>query len=288
MYNVIMNLTKKRVYSILDNEYSNKIKPVFNDFHKLEMSGSYEYPEHQHDNYEVIIVIKGPYYCNLNNNELTVKNNQFLVIKPGDFHQDHLYNNQLHYVLHFSIEHDLNFNAEPIDLFIENITAAKQIFTIKNDWNPLSFFKIMKNNNDLMDKYSFKIQEPLMEVFFWNMVRCISGRYLSDEFKEITSKQLFRSNLLNLFTKNYTRDLSIVEMSKEMNMSKRKLSIYCMKYFYDSPAKLFLKYKLKKSEELLKKGTLNIKEISDYLGFDNQFHFSRAFKRVYNISPSKY
>jgi hypothetical protein len=39
---------------------STRMKPVFQDFHLLRMEGNYEYPLHQHTNYEVILVERGP------------------------------------------------------------------------------------------------------------------------------------------------------------------------------------------------------------------------------------
>lgn len=287
MYDEGMNMTKHRVYSITDDQNSRKIKPVFNDFHNLRMDGEYEYPRHCHDNYEVIVVDTGPYFCNLNNVELTVKDSQFLVVKPGDFHQDHLYSNQSHFVLHLSIQIEDVLANNQLELLRSNILPEDQIYPIGNGWQPISFFEEIEKNNSLKDKYSYKIQEPLMELFFWNMIRCIPDTYLSVSFKDISNNHLFRSKLLNLFDLNYNRSLSVNEMSSKMNMSKRNLSIYCMNYFNDSPAKLFIKYKLDKAVELLRSGTLNIKDISDHLGFDNQFHFSRVFKRIYNVAPSK-
>lgn len=283
-----MKVIKKRVHRILEDQSTYEIKAVFNDFHTLQMKGHCEYPLHRHDNYEVIIVHKGPYYCSLNSVELTVQSHQFLVVKPGDQHQDHLYDEQTHYVLHFSLKQDSHISSKTIDLLKNSIPAVKQIFPIQNDWNPASFFEDMEKNNRLKDKYSFKIQEPLMELFFWNMVRCIPESSLSESFIDVSNQQLFRNHLLNLFQMRFSRDLSVTEMSHEMNMSKRNLSLYCREYFKDSPARLFLKYKLKKSVELLESGTFTIKEISHLLGFDNPFHFSRVFKRVYKVSPSQY
>ena len=80
-----------------------RIRPVFEDFHLLRMDGDYEYPRHQHTNYEVILIDRGPYRCELNGEELTLEKGQVLVIKPGDWHQDHLRDGQRHYVLHFRL-----------------------------------------------------------------------------------------------------------------------------------------------------------------------------------------
>jgi AraC-like DNA-binding protein len=32
----------------------------------------------------------------------------------------------------------------------------------------------------------------------------------------------------------------------------------------------------------------SVKQVADFLGFDDRFHFSRVFKRVIGISPGQY
>lgn len=282
-----MGVIKERVVSISDKKRSPKIKPLFKDFHYLKMEGDYEYPAHCHDNYEIILVKNGPYYCTLNNEELTVNKNQLLIIKPGDQHQDHLFNHQTHYVLHMTLTVNSFTDSMPLDLFKKEILPKEQILITKDNWNPESFFKTMDENIRLGDKYSYTLQDPLIEIFFWNMVRLIPEDLLSSTFKDISVKQLFRDNLINLFERRYREILTVEDIARELNMSKRSLTNYTRQYFNNSPAKLFLKYRMDKSIELLNNPNSSINEISYYLGFDNQFHFSRVFKRVFGFPPSK-
>lgn len=43
-----------------------------------------------------------------------------------------------------------------------------------------------------------------------------------------------------------------------------------------------------KATELLKLTSLSIAEIGSAVGYENQLHFSRAFKRIYGISPREW
>ena len=45
---------------------------------------------------------------------------------------------------------------------------------------------------------------------------------------------------------------------------------------------------LSRAEQLLKNTTLSIRDISDSLGFCDQFYFSRQFKKWYGVSPREY
>lgn len=46
--------------------------------------------------------------------------------------------------------------------------------------------------------------------------------------------------------------------------------------------------KILKSIELFKTSNLNIAQVSEFLGFENQFYFSRVFKKITGESPSRY
>jgi AraC-like DNA-binding protein len=46
--------------------------------------------------------------------------------------------------------------------------------------------------------------------------------------------------------------------------------------------------RLQRAVELLNTTDQPIKQISDQLGFSDQFYFSRAFNKIYNHSPSEH
>src|ERR1039457_1566018 len=56
-----MTMHKERFRRPRQSEVGARLRPVFDDFHLLRMEGSYEYPRHQHTNYEVILIERGPY-----------------------------------------------------------------------------------------------------------------------------------------------------------------------------------------------------------------------------------
>jgi AraC-like DNA-binding protein len=55
-----------------------------------------------------------------------------------------------------------------------------------------------------------------------------------------------------------------------------------------TPYQYFLQLKINKAKELLREGTLSIKEISYKLSFNSPYYFSRLFKRKTGASPSQW
>ncbi|MCP4176987.1 MAG: helix-turn-helix transcriptional regulator [bacterium] len=281
-----MDVLKEHFYRHQESLIKAGSKPYFLDFHKLMMIGEFEYPGHYHSDYEAIFVVKNIYYCNLNKQELEVKPGYILVIKPGDYHQDHLNNNQFPYVLHFNFKRDKTLSDSKISLFEENIFPTNQI-TLQPMEETVFFDNIEKElkNTDAFSKY---MQDALLEVFFWRMLRLYPKTVLSKHFKFISEQEQFCTKLFRIFEKKHRANLQVEDIAKAMAMSKRKLTYKCKEYLDLPPAKVFSNYKLQRAAELLIETADPIQEISNKLGYDNQFQFSRAFKQHFNISPKGY
>ena len=138
---------------------SGVIRPRFVNYHRLIVNEDLEYPAHIHDEYELIWVENGPYRCSLNGQELTLQNEEVLVIKPGDHHQDHLHRGQSHFVLHFTLK-------DP--LFAPRILPESQIGTGRLR-NAVFLFREMERESSTgqgSDRFSGSLQDALMETLF--------------------------------------------------------------------------------------------------------------------------
>jgi AraC-like DNA-binding protein len=281
-----MNIRKEHFYRHHESQIKLETKPYFLDFHKLTMVGEYEYPGHFHSDYEAILVVKSKYRCNLNKHELEVEPGYILVIKPGDYHQDHLHDSQFHYVLHFNFQNDKTLTRSKISLFTDNIIPRNQISLYPME--ETAFFDNMEKELKNTDSFSKYMQDALLEVFFWRMLRLYPKSILSKHFKFISEQENFCSKLFSYFQKNYRANLQVEDLSKAMAMSKRKLTYKCKEYLEISPAKAFSNYKLQRAAELLIETADPIQEISSQLGYENQFQFSRSFKQCFKVSPKNY
>jgi len=288
-----MNYKKEKVYRFKRSFHIPRFKPLFLDFHLLKVQQNCEYPEHEHYNYEVIVVGQEPYYCRLNTQELTVPPGYILVIQPGDIHRDHLKKGQEHYVLHFLLNSD--FPGEEKDqpvLFRSNLEGTKRILN-PGLWDTRDFFLWMERQVELFSSQeenftaSF-IQDSLMETFFWQMLNLVPSASLSEKFSESARGISFQNRLRDVFESHKSLNLTVDQMAGLLYMSKRNLTLLCQKYTGDPPAKAFLKYRLKGAACDLKELDLTVQEVSDRYGFSNPFHFSRAFMRIYGDSPSSY
>lgn len=84
---------------------------------------------------------------------------------------------------------------------------------------------------------------------------------------------------------NYGNSISIEDIAAACGLNRS----YFGKIFKDvigkNPQEFLLNYRMIKATELLKHSRLSIGDISFAVGYDNQLHFSRAFKKLYGLSP---
>jgi AraC-like DNA-binding protein len=244
------------------------------------MKGEFEYPRHQHTNYELILIERGPYRCELNGAELSVANGQVLVIKPGDWHQDHLRHGQRHYVVHFRLP-----DLESVGLFKGDVPPELQIGR-GNHFHDALFLRELRREAEQAANYAPAVQDSLLEALFWRVVRDLPSDGLSETVRRLPHREALRERIVAALFQHLRENPTVRILATEAKMSPRHLTNLCKSLFGKPPARLLLQLKLRHAEEMLRYRGLRVKEVSEALGFANPYHFSRAFRRHNGLAPS--
>ncbi|RXK55953.1 AraC family transcriptional regulator [Oleiharenicola lentus] len=280
-----MRVNKQRFRRPQAGNDGTRIRPVFEDFHLLSMEGDYEYPRHQHTNYEVILVERGPYRCELNGEQLTLVDGQVLVIKPGDWHQDHLCDGQRHYVLHFRLTGMLQGEAAR-SLFRDDTHPAGQICT-GNYLRDTFFMRELRREAQQKAPHSAAVQDSLLEALFWRLVRGLPESSLSETIRCLPHAEARREAIKVVFDRHLRTNPTVADLAVEAKMSPRHLTSFCRNNFGAGPARYLLQLKLRRAQEMLRYRGQRVKEVSDALGFANPYHFSRVYRRYFGHPPSR-
>ncbi len=100
------------------------------------------------------------------------------------------------------------------------------------------------------------------------------------------------SNIVNqclqYIERHIQEKITIDDLAKYCNLSKRTITRHFTEYFYMPATKYILQLKLKTAAYLLTNSTFSIVEISNQLSFSSQSHFSVAFKKQYHDTPQQY
>lgn len=93
---------------------------------------------------------------------------------------------------------------------------------------------------------------------------------------------------LEFIDHNFQNNISVEDIADVCGLNRSYFGKIFKEAIGKSPQEFLISYRMIKATELLMLTKLSIGDISFAVGYDNQLHFSRAFKSVYGISPQKW
>lgn len=88
---------------------------------------------------------------------------------------------------------------------------------------------------------------------------------------------------------NYTTDINFDLLAQNFNFNSSYLSKIFTKYIGENPLKYLTTLRVNKAKYLLSNNKdLSVKEIGELVGYMDPFYFSRVFKGITGVSPTKY
>ncbi len=250
-------------------------------FHEFDRK--YTVPRHQHATYEILYLHQGRYACLVNEVKITMSGGHLIIIQPGDWHTDlATWGNVRMSSLLFTL-HRKNSGKTAL-IFVEGISPEDQrIKAARGDFHPL--FTNIHEAVERGDRIGRQLTIAYLQVFFWSMVKALPSANVNPELVYDHERNQFERRFTAYVMRHLTRNPGLDEMAAVFHMSRRSFIDTCRDHLGLSPHKSFLKWKMGHAAEMLVKTTMSVKEISDYLGYANPYHFSRLFKNHFNKSP---
>ena len=93
---------------------------------------------------------------------------------------------------------------------------------------------------------------------------------------------------LEFIDHNFQNDISVEDIADVCGLNRSYFGKIFKEAIGKSPQEFLINYRMIKATELLMLTKLSIGDIGFAVGYDNQLHFSRAFKSVYGISPKQW
>ena len=105
---------------------------------------------------------------------------------------------------------------------------------------------------------------------------------------ESVSKKYVTEQIINYFEEHYAEKISLDAIAENMYLSPFYISRIFKSETGDTPIHHLINIRLERAMELLKSGSCNsIREVAESVGYEDVYHFSKLFKKKYNVSPSK-
>jgi YesN/AraC family two-component response regulator len=295
MYIIILNysstygdLNMSKIYTNIDN-YNPQILFVIDGCCSPEIP----IPEtnyHCHDDFiELSFIISGSVDYLIEGEKYTLKKGQVLISNPGIYHKELFDSNTNCRELHIGLTNLNLFNntrKNYIDL------GAKNILTMEKYKD-----EILKNCLEIIEEQKkYNQTSPFMLKSLVMKLLVLLHRELNEEVPNINSHEFsFKSrekkalveSITSYLSKNYTEDISLYTLSKNMYLSPVYISKIFKDVMGDSPINYLIQIRLSKAKELLKDNNLSIKAIANLVGYNDPYYFSKLYKKYYGISPNK-
>ena len=276
-------IRKERFLRSRHSDSRDRITPRFMDFHRLKVMEKMVYPIHVHRDYELILVVKGPYRCTLNETEISLGKGQVLLIQPNDTHQDIFTTGQMHYVVHFKLEGAWEGKA-PIRIFA-NASGRIPEGDFSEDIGLIE--GIAKESTH--DKWlADRMQDALLNMLFWRVIRGLPRRVLHRGFLSSIERQQFLNEFHEAILDQLGQPLKVADVAARVGVPVRTLHQKVFHLTGESPAYWIRKKKIEAAKAALLEDRKSIKEIAYELGYSNPFHFSQVFKRMTGVSPKRW
>lgn len=97
-----------------------------------------------------------------------------------------------------------------------------------------------------------------------------------------------QEEILQYIQTHYVEDISMQDVADAMNYSNAYFCKLFKQNFDQSFTTYLTAYRVDKAKQLLVDVTINVKEISDKVGYKDSNYFAKVFKRVVGVTPSEY
>ena len=226
-------------------------------------------PPRKIKNHELVFIISGEGNIMIDGKNYKCKKNDLIYFYPDKLHS--LSVSKPPHMIFYAFHFETGFNEK---LPIPDISNIENHYKLSEYFRQLYKTSVKK---DYMYKWQLSIfaQNILYEIFWQSNAN-------------IAPMNLVRINkVLEYIHKNSCEKFSIEDLTKAAEMKKS----YFIKMFKTVTGKSPIKYindlKLEHARDLLLNTDMSVKKIALKCGFEDEFYFSRIFKRHYGVSPSK-
>jgi len=183
----------------------------------------------------------------------------------------------------------IGFNGLKAESYLKqaSLTQKNPIFSTDPKNNSIeSIFKKMNSTKNLKMVKEIKLL-GLLYLFLAELNIIRNNNKLSNS--DICTKEIYLKKAVEYIAKNhYNHNLSISKVSSYIGVNRGYLWSIFKDYLNLSPQEFLINFRMDRASKLLKNNSLSVADISRSVGYQDPLTFSKIFKKVKGIPPSKY
>mgnify|MGYP000918549841 FL=1 len=251
---------------------------------------------HWHNSFELIEVVEGKFFCNVDGSEFLINKGNICIINRGRLHhiytEDHNAFKCRKKTIIFNPDYfikDQNIYEKYILPLLEKDAFAHIQFNIKKGIG-LDINTLMKELEILQREkpLGYEMEEYAL---IYRILRCL---YMAYEYGRQTIPSSYdtniqiQRNMTSYIHEHYGSKIGLEDIADAGQVSKSTCIRLFHKYTGKSPIDFLNNYRLQMSAEKLVTTSEQITEIAYSCGFGQPSYFNRLFLKEYNMTPNQY
>lgn len=251
---------------------------------------------HWHNSFELIEVVEGRFYCNVDGSEFLINKGNICIISRGRLH--HIYTEDYNAsmcrkkTIIFNPDYfikDQNIYEKYILPLLEKDAFAHIQFNIKKGIG-LDINTLMKEIEALEDEkpIGYELEEYSL---IYKVIRYLYLAYQSSKQSIHTTYDAnvqIQRNMTTFIHEHFNSKIGLEDIAEAGQVSKSTCIRLFHKYTGKSPIDFLNSYRLQMSAEKLVATSEQITEIAYACGFGQPSYFNRLFLKEYNMTPNQY
>ncbi len=235
-----------------------------------------DFTKHYHDTYTVGVTYKGVIKAIIDSKTYESYEYSIRINNPGEIHAG-ISTHWSHANFYPSIEllsslYEEIFHEKKIPIFENHIINDQELF-----FKIHAFFNAYFSKND-----DLIVESKLIEALSSLIIKYTN---CTKEYAHIFDNKRIVKNTLELIKDTIDTNFSLDELAKNSGLSKFHFLRVFKKELGITPHSFIINERLNRAQELIRNGT-PISQASLMVGFNDQSHFTRNFKRFYGYTPS--
>ena len=251
---------------------------------------------HWHNSFELIEVVEGKFFCNVDGSEFLINKGNICIINRGRLHhiytEDHNAFKCRKKTIIFNPDYfikDENIYEKYILPLLEKDAFAHIQFNIKKGI-VLDINALMKEIEALEDEkpIGYELEEYSL---IYKVIRYLYLAYQSSKQSIHTAYDAnvqIQRNMTSFIHEHFSSKIGLEDIAEAGQVSKSTCIRLFHKYTGKSPIDFLNNYRLQMSAEKLVTTSEQITEIAYACGFGQPSYFNRLFLKEYNMTPNQY
>lgn len=243
---------------------------------------------HCHDHLEMAFIMSGKGRYKIDGQMYDIEEGDLLIFNPGTYHQAFCVNQKTPTYEFFIGAMNFCLEGMPEDhLLLKSMPVYKCGSDLKQKLMRICTAMSIEREDRKLGRY-FMMQAYLVQFLLYILRdEQIPGEPESHCSFESINKNKIVEDIIVYFGEHYSEKISLDMISENMYVSPFYISKIFKSVTGDTPIRYLINIRLDKAKELLEKNPgISVKEVSDMVGYDDAYHFSKLFKKRFGVSPS--